>query len=55
MRVLSITEESGDGESYVSRVLIRSLSHSGDLILYLWPLRCLKSQMGGPAFSIDWV
>jgi hypothetical protein len=44
-----------DGESYVSRVLIRSLSHSGDLILYLWPLRCLKSQMGGPTFSIDWV
>ena len=37
-----------DGESYVGRVLIRPLSQSGDLRLYLWPLRCLKSRMGGP-------
>ena len=37
-----------DGESYVGRVLIRPLFHAGDLRLYLWPLRCLKSQMGGP-------
>src|SRR5437764_9988766 len=42
-----------DGESYVGRVLIRPLSPSGDLTLYLWPLRCLKSQMGGPTFGID--
>jgi hypothetical protein len=42
-----------DGESYVGRVLIRPLSPSGDLRLYLWPLRCLKSQMGGPTFGID--
>ena len=42
-----------DGESYVGRVLIRPLSQSGDLTLYLWPLRCLKSQMGGPTFGID--
>jgi len=27
-----------DGESYVGRVLIRPLSPSGDLRLYLWPL-----------------
>jgi hypothetical protein len=44
-----------DGESYVGRVLMRPLSHSGDLRLYLWPLRCLKSQMGGPTFPrITW-
>jgi hypothetical protein len=42
-----------DGESYVGRVLIRPLSPSGDLRLYLWPLRCLKSQMGGPTFGIE--
>ena len=42
-----------DGESYVGRVLIRPLSPSGDLRLYLWPLRCLKSKMGGPTFGID--
>ena len=32
-----------DGESYLGRVLIRPLSQSGDLRLYCWPLRCLKS------------
>jgi hypothetical protein len=42
-----------DGESYVGRVLIRPLSPSGDLRLYLWPLRCLKSKMGGPTFGIE--
>ena len=42
-----------DGESYVGRVLIRPLSQSEDLRLYLWPLRCLKSQMGGPTFGIE--
>jgi hypothetical protein len=42
-----------DGESYLGRVLIRPLSQAGDLRLYLWPLRCLKSQMGGPTFGID--
>ena len=42
-----------DGESYVGRVLIRPLSQSGDLRLYLWPLRCLKSHMGGPTFGIE--
>ena len=42
-----------DGESYVGRVLIRPLSPSGDLRLYCWPLRCLKSKMGGPTFGIE--
>ena len=42
-----------DGESYVGRVLIRPLSHAGDLRLYCWPLRCLKSRMGGPTFGIE--
>ena len=42
-----------DGESYVGRVLIRPLSQSGDFRLYCWPLRCLKSKMGGPTFGID--
>jgi len=42
-----------DGESYMGRVLMRPLSQSGDLRLYCWPLRCLKSQMGGPTFGIE--
>ena len=42
-----------DGESYLGRVLIRPLSQSGDVKLYLWPLRCLKSKMGGPTVGID--
>ncbi|MBM3224593.1 MAG: hypothetical protein FJZ47_12425 [Candidatus Tectomicrobia bacterium] len=42
-----------DGESYLGRVLMRPLSQSGDIRLYLWPLRCLKSKMGGPTFGID--
>ena len=42
-----------DGESYLGRVLIRPLSKSGDVTLYLWPLRCLKSKMGGPTFGVD--
>src|SRR5262249_14179910 len=40
-------------ESYVGRVLIRPLSEAGDITLYLWPLRCLRSKMGGPTFGID--
>jgi hypothetical protein len=42
-----------DGESYLGRVLIRPLAQSGDITLYLWPLRCLKSKMGGPTFGVD--
>jgi hypothetical protein len=57
--VLTTTEEAFrmatmiDGESYLERVLIRPLSQSSDTTLYLWPLRCLKSKMGGPTFDID--
>ena len=32
---------------------MRPLSQSGDLRLYLWPLRCLKRRMGGPTFGIE--
>ena len=42
-----------DGESYLGRVLIRPLSSSGDITLFLWPLRCLRSKMGGPTFGVD--
>ena len=42
-----------DGESYLGRVMIRPLSKSGDVTMYLWPLRCLKSKMGGPTFGVD--
>ncbi len=42
-----------DGESYLGRVMVRPLSKSGDVTLYLWPLRCLKSKIGGPTFGVD--
>ena len=43
----------GDGESYLGRVLIRPLSKSGEITLFLWPLRCLNNKTGGPTFGID--
>ena len=42
-----------DGESYLGRVLVRPLAQSGGITLYLWPVRCLKSKMGGPTFGVD--
>jgi len=42
-----------DGESYLGKVLIRPLSPTGDVKLYLWPVRCLKSKMGGPTFGVE--
>jgi hypothetical protein len=42
-----------DGESYLGQVLVRPLSESGDITIYLWPVRCLKSKMGGPTFGVD--
>ena len=42
-----------NGESYLGRVLIQPLSQSGGITMYLWPLRCLKSKMGGPTFGVD--
>ncbi len=42
-----------DGESYLGRVMVRPLTKSGDITLYLWPVRYLKSKMGGPTFGVD--
>ena len=42
-----------DGESYLGRVMVRPLSPTGDVTMYCWPLRCLKSKMGGPTFGVD--
>src|SRR5437762_12821780 len=42
-----------DGVAYVRRVLILPLSQAGVLGLYVWLLRCLKGQMGGPTFGIE--
>jgi hypothetical protein len=42
-----------DGESYLGKVLVRPLTQSGDITIYLWPVRCLKSKMGGPTFGVD--
>ena len=42
-----------DGESYLGKVLVRPLDKSGDVTMYLWPVRCLKSKMGGPTFGVD--
>ena len=42
-----------DGESYLGRVMVRPLTKSGDITLFLWPVRCLKSKMGGPTFGVD--
>ena len=41
------------GETYVGEELVSSLSRSGEVTLYLWPMRCLKSKVGGPTFGID--
>ena len=42
-----------DGESYLGRVMVRPLAKSGEVTLYLWPLRCLKAKFGGPTFGVD--
>jgi len=42
-----------DGESYLGQVLVRPLSKEGDIKIYLWPMRCLKSKIGGPTFGVD--
>ena len=42
-----------DGESYLGKVLVRRLSQGGEVTVYCWPLRCLKSKMGGPTFGVD--
>ena len=40
------------GETYLGQELVSVLSKSGDITLYLWPMRCLKSKIGGPTFGI---
>ena len=42
-----------DGESYLGRVMVRPLSQSKEVTLYLWPMRCLKTKIGGPTFGVD--
>jgi hypothetical protein len=41
------------GETYLGEELVSSLTPSGDVTLYLWPMRCLKSKIGGPTFGVD--
>jgi hypothetical protein len=41
------------GETYLGEELVRPLSTSGDVSLYLWPMRCLKTKTGGPTFGVD--
>ena len=42
-----------DGETYLGETLVQSLSPSGDITMYFWPLRCLNNKLGGPTFGID--
>ena len=41
------------GETYLGETLVQSISESGDVTIYLWPLRCLNTKFGGPTFGID--
>ena len=41
------------GETYLGEELVSSLSPSGDVTMYLWPMRCLNNKRGGPTFGID--
>lgn len=41
------------GETYLGNELVSSLSESGDVTLYLWPMRCLNAKIGGTTFGID--
>lgn len=41
------------GETYLGETLVQSLSPSGDVTMYLWPLRCLNNKRGGATFGID--
>ncbi len=41
------------GETYLGNELVNTLSQSGDVTVYLWPMRCLKSKIGGPTFGVD--
>jgi len=41
------------GETYLGETLVQPLSEAGDVTIYVWPLRCLNTKMGGPTFGID--
>ena len=41
------------GETYLGEELVSQLSPSGDVTLYLWPMRCLNNKTGGPTFGVD--
>ena len=41
------------GETYLGEELVCPLSQSGDVTLYLWPMRCLNNKTGGPTFGVD--
>ena len=41
------------GETYLGDELVSPLTSSGDVTLYLWPMRCLNNKTGGPTFGID--
>ena len=42
-----------DGETYLGETLVQSISTSGSVTMYLWPLRCLNNKKGGPTFGVD--
>lgn len=42
-----------DGETYLGETLVQSISTSGNVTMYLWPLRCLNNKTGGPTFGVD--
>ena len=42
-----------DGETYLGETLVQSISTSGGVTMYLWPLRCLNNKTGGPTFGVD--
>ena len=41
------------GETYLGKELVSSLSETDEVTMYLWPMRCLKTKIGGPTFGID--
>ena len=42
-----------DGETYLGETLVQSISTSGSVTMYVWPLRCLNNKKGGPTFGVD--
>ena len=42
-----------EGETYLGETHVQSISTSGGVTMYLWPLRCLNNKTGGPTFGVD--